>query len=753
MFSAEKWTKEIEMGLINANRPVKLSNISAVDVPDNSLAFLQKKMLTYMDRLIKANLTLGKEALEFFYWLVNRDLAADYVRTIKEMLPEQKRQKDDESDFSAEESWDFAHGCFDIIKLLPQESRHRARIAARKILEARLNELSYDGSTIIEENIREFKKMFNLDDNETELCLFLFILASWNEFQAFFENHLQCNRYQGRKWLAVILNCKEALIVKAISGKLDQIGILDKDNYRGGFELKLVFGQLLQDLSPGEFRTQFIKPVKCEPIDLDAHMIDQKITKSILNKLSYKPETSTHVLLYGPPGTGKTSYASGIAERLGLSCYQLDHGAKDSLYSRRAAIAACVNMACETDNALLIADDCDSILNTRSAWSFFGETPDKPWLHELLEKPGLRMIWTVNSVDNIEESVSRRFSFSLNFKPFNRQQRVQLWQNILKKHNAQSFLKDSEIEELSNRFEVSAGVIDQAIRKTAESRKHSDENFRESVVMAIESHIRLAKGGHLPVTRKHNGDEITLDGLNLSGTDPKILLEELVAFDQFCKAPDRDELVSMSLLFHGPAGTGKSHLARFIANHLEKEIVFKRASDLFSMWVGGTEKNIRDAYEEAQSKEAVLIFDEADSLVFSRDRAEHSWELSFTNEFLTWMESFQGIQIFTTNRLRDMDAASLRRFNHKVEFGYLKPDGNVIFYEKLVAPLISKPPDDFTVKALKGLSGLAPGDFKSVRDKFAFRNRKDITHKALVDALADEAKVKAIHAGEKNIGF
>ncbi len=80
MFSAEKWTKEIQMGLINANRPVKLSNISAVDVPDNSLAFLQRKMLTYMDRLLKANLNIGKEALEFFYWLVNRDLAADYVR-------------------------------------------------------------------------------------------------------------------------------------------------------------------------------------------------------------------------------------------------------------------------------------------------------------------------------------------------------------------------------------------------------------------------------------------------------------------------------------------------------------------------------------------------------------------------------------------------------------------------------------------------------------------------------------------------
>jgi hypothetical protein len=115
------------------------------------------------------------------------------------------------------------------------------------------------------------------------------------------------------------------------------------------------------------------------------------------------------------------------------------------------------------------------------------------------------------------------------------------------------------------------------------------------------------------------------------------------------------------------------------------------------------------------------------------------------------MESYDGIQIFTTNRLKDLDSASLRRFNHKVEFGYLKPDGNIIFYEKLISPLVSKSLDVSTTQALKRLSNLTPGDFKTVRDRFAFR--KDITHKDLVTALADESRLKASHAGYKTIGF
>jgi transitional endoplasmic reticulum ATPase len=209
----------------------------------------------------------------------------------------------------------------------------------------------------------------------------------------------------------------------------------------------------------------------------------------------------------------------------------------------------------------------------------------------------------------------------------------------------------------------------------------------------------------------------------------------------------------MSLLFYGVPGSGKSHMARYIAQHLGKEIVSKRASDILSKWVGETEQNIRDCFEEAASKEAVLVLDEVDSLIGSRDRAVRSWEISQVNEFLTWMEAHRGIQIYTTNRLMDLDFAALRRFNYKLEFDFLKPEGNLIFYKKILLPLVGSDLEKKLEDELKRIDLLTPGDFRVVKTRFAFKASDQISHEALISALKEEVKVKQIHSGQKALGF
>jgi len=201
------------------------------------------------------------------------------------------------------------------------------------------------------------------------------------------------------------------------------------------------------------------------------------------------------------------------------------------------------------------------------------------------------------------------------------------------------------------------------------------------------------------------------------------------------------------------SGSGKSFLARYIAHRLDREIIVKRGSDLLSPWVDETEHNIRESFEEAEAKEAVPVFDEADFLLGSRERAVHSWEISQVNEFLTVMENFRGIQIYITNLLTHLDPATLRRFTHKVQFGHLEPDGVVIFYKKILSPLIGSDLEKGLEDELKGVFGLTPGDFKVVKSKFQFKPANQLSHHALMEALKEDARIKEVLVGRKAIGF
>ena len=96
--------------------------------------------------------------------------------------------------------------------------------------------------------------------------------------------------------------------------------------------------------------------------------------------------------------------------------------------------------------------------------------------------------------------------------------------------------------------------------------------------------------------------------------------------------------LNFSLCLYGAPGTGKSAYGRYLAEQLGLNVLHKRASDLIGSFVGETEYNIACAFAQAKENKDVLIFDEADSFLQDRSRAQRSWEVSSVNEMLTWME-------------------------------------------------------------------------------------------------------------------
>jgi DNA replication protein DnaC len=328
-----------------------------------------------------------------------------------------------------------------------------------------------------------------------------------------------------------------------------------------------------------------------------------------------------------------------------------------------------------------------------------------------------------------------------------------LWDNILRKNKCKKYCDRVDVENFAKNYDVSAGVIDLATRKAKENTPSSKAQFCQSVEMTLESYETLINKGEIPTDKDEIEKNYSLDGLNIDG-DLDVMLTQLEAFDAYLRNDDLKSVLNMNLLFYGPSGTGKSELARYIANRLDRKAICKRISDLQSMYVGEGEKNIKRAFLEAEKEEALLIIDEADSLLFSRDRARHSWEISFTNEFLTQMEKFRGILVCTTNRLDDLDSASLRRFNHKMGFDYLTGGGNLLFYELFLGPLANDSLNAGVRGKIKLIRNLTPGDFKVVRDRYSFYSLDDVDHNIMIEALQKEAQIKEQqHSLGNKIGF
>jgi len=208
---------------------------------------------------------------------------------------------------------------------------------------------------------------------------------------------------------------------------------------------------------------------------------------------------------------------------------------------------------------------------------------------------------------------------------------------------------------------------------------------------------------------------------------------------------------SGTFCFYGPAGTGKSELARHIAETIGRQPLVKRASDLLSKWVGEAEKNIASMFAEAREQDAVLILDEADSFLAERWSARNSWEITQVNEFLTQMEAHDGLFIATTNLMERLDQASLRRFVGKVRFDYLKPQQRLELFRQELARLGGDPAEAGAVAGeLQHLDRLTPGDFAVAARQFALWRRK-VTGRELLDTLRKECAAKA--GTGRHIGF
>ena len=457
------------------------------------------------------------------------------------------------------------------------------------------------------------------------------------------------------------------------------------------------------------------------------------IAERYLGSVLAKQRPGVNILLYGPPGTGKTQLSRLLANTLGRALYEVactdSHGdpvsAKQRLCSLRAA-----NSVLQTQSALLVLDEIEDIFQAASADA--GKRSQKGWINRMLEENTLPCFWLSNSIEDIDAAHIRRFDLVIEVPNPPLAQR----QQMLRECGAGK-LGNTLVEHLSAHDQVTPAVLDRAVRVGRSVAPRASKMLDNTIRCVVNATLKAQGFDKLQSNERSLPAFYSPAWIN---TDQPLdgLVDGLRADAQ------------ARLCFYGPPGTGKTAFGHWLAQQLGKPLMVKRVSDLVSPYVGTTEQNLAQAFDRAQQEQAVLLLDEVDSFLQDRRKARQSWEVTAVNEMLTQMESYRGLFIASTNLMSDLDEASLRRFDLKVHFGYLKTAQVQALFSAHLKALALKDPQHAAAARLRGETCLTPGDFAAVARRGRFKPFANANE--LATALIAECRLKST-AQQRTIGF
>ena len=616
------------------------------------------------------------------------------------------------------------------------------RAKARTILEKAAQSLSVKlvraRPDAIEKNLRVMASAFELDAlGIAMLRLFLLPMVSRH-----FRELVECFSLAGygddsfHSFVAALLDCDVEEVTRHIGpqGVLLERGlVILKDSCHRSSDFTDAYGispQLVAALLPPvksyDAMMQIVLGSPARPStqwDDFEHLGEQRDRLGrLLREVVRRRETGINILFYGPPGTGKTEFSSVLAEAVGANLYPVGEtrepdrwrGHDPDRFDRLLSLRLTQKMLARDPAALILFDEMEDVVERPSP--FLRQVGSRIYLHRLLENNPTPTIWTCNDVAGLPEPVLRRMTMAVEVRAPSAIVRRRVWKRILERHNVVA--EEALVHRLAVDFDAAPGLAEQAVRACQLSGESP-----ESLPDFVRGLAKAMRGGRDLAPIASAGFGQFDPGLANADLDPEVLLERLTATG----------LGAYSLCLSGPPGTGKTAFATELANRLGAPVLRKRASDLLSKWVGGSERNIADAFAEARDGRAVLVIDEADSLLGDRRDAVRSWEITQVNEMLTWMEVHPLPFVCTTNLVGHLDAASLRRFTFKLEFGYLRRGQVEQAFRhafSLEAP-----------KAALALDCLTPGDFAVVKRKAGLLGRMDDPIH-LADLLAAEVAAK-----------
>lgn len=223
----------------------------------------------------------------------------------------------------------------------------------------------------------------------------------------------------------------------------------------------------------------------------------------------------------------------------------------------------------------------------------------------------------------------------------------------------------------------------------------------------------------------------------------------------------RKKLVSsngITSLFVGSPGTGKTMAAEVMAGELEMDLYKIDLSGLVSKYIGETEKNLERVFSEADRSNAILFFDEADSIFGKRSEVKDARDRYANIEIsylLQRMESYNGVTILATNLGSNLDEAFTRRLQFRVNFPDPDVEQRLRIWQTLFPARVPKAVDlDWVWLAQK--FNLTGGNIRNVIVAAAYLAASDggmVTMPHLLHAIRREMQKMGRMINEKDFNF
>ena len=622
--------------------------------------------------------------------------------------------------------------------------------AMREYMEADCKET---GDDIVARRFAELTRVLKLNGLEAEILTFAYV-----QDQTCFSWPCRVEDREKPLYYAMALDRSYDEVMKAMSpkGSLLKFNLLDSDY---DFSRRTL-GRFMDGTSDETIERRFYAKIEEKDVlpweyygDLSAK--DGEVLKRMITASGGQ----CNILLYGAPGTGKTSFARSLAKELGCTAWEIRQGDDDGRNMKSEARMMGIQMCNSQENpaeSLMIVDEADELLRGSSCgFSLFGlfnfdtggKSTEKGVMNTLLDEMRIPAVWISNApAGAMDESVRRRFDYSICFEQLNNSQRVAIWKNLVAKHGLETIVPSAKIEEYAAKYETSAGGIS-TVLSNVKRMAPAAEKVDELVATLMKPHCKLmgVKDANAFLPAK----DYSLEGLNIKG---KVGLERVVkAARNYLDAGfgvTAEDKPRMNILLFGPPGTGKTEFVKYLGKELDRKVIVMKGSDLLSKWVGESEQNIARAFRRAETEHAILFFDEVDGLLQDRSNATRSWEITQVNELLQQMENFDGIMVAATNFSKNLDPATMRRFTFKLEFGYLDDAGKKSFFERMFKTTLA----DSELAELMALRNLAPGDFRTVRQE-QFYLGDAVTNLDRIVALKEESAIKKDGEPSRPIGF